>query len=297
MGATSDQVVDEARASFDAGDYERAHRAAVAALAERPGDPALLRLAGRAGAELDREDAVALLEQAVASDPENGEAWRDLGEALVSAGRIPGAGDALRRAAELRPGDADILVHLGHVELAAGRGDDAAEHFQQAVEHAPDNVAALRALVDARRRQARLDDALAVAQAASDARPTDVLGALEVADLALELGRLDGAERAFRRMRAADDDPEHEVYAYHGLIEVEVHRGQWRRALDLAVDATRVDRLGRTTDVLSFVVAQVFGAAERPTVARHEVEGALAQSRTEHRRLHLEALGAEEETP
>ena len=47
-----------------------------------------------------------------------------------------------------------------------------------------------------------------------------------------------------------------------------MRRERWRRALDLAVDATRVDRLGRTTDVLAFVVAQVFGAADRPAPPR-----------------------------
>jgi len=86
-----------------------------------------------------------------------------------------------------------------------------------------------------------------------------------------------------------DDDPSHEVYAFHGLIEVELQRESWRRALDLAVDATRVDRAGRTTDVLAYVVAQVFGAADRQVPDRSEVEQALARSRNEHRRLHLEA--------
>jgi tetratricopeptide (TPR) repeat protein len=296
METASDQVVEEARAHLDAGDFERALETASAALAERPGDPALLRLAGKASVELDRDEATGLLEQAAAADPENGEAWLDLGEALVAEGRFAEAGEPLRRAADLRPDDVAALVHLGHVELAAGRPDAAAERFQQAVDRAPENVGALRALVEIWRRQGRFEDALTVAEAASASRPGDVVAALEVADLSLELGRLDGAEAAFRRARAADNDPEHGVYGYHGLIEVEMHRGQWRRALDLAVDATRVDRLGRTTDVLAFVVAQVFGAGDRPTLERQEVEDALARSRAEHRRLHLDAAGAEDQS-
>ena len=55
-----------------------------------------------------------------------------------------------------------------------------------------------------------------------------------------------------------------------------MRRERWRRALDLAVEATRVDRLGRTTDVLAFVVAQVFGEPDRPAPPREEVERALA---------------------
>ena len=79
------------------------------------------------------------------------------------------------------------------------------------------------------------------------------------------------------------------MYAFHGLIEVELRREHWRRALDLAVDATRVDRLGRTTDVLAFVVAQVFGEADRPAPEPRAGRRALARSRDEHRRLHEEA--------
>jgi hypothetical protein len=75
------------------------------------------------------------------------------------------------------------------------------------------------------------------------------------------------------------------------MIEAELRRERWRSALDLAVDATRVDRLGRTTDVLAFVVAEVFGASDdRPAPGRAEVEQALASSRAEHRRLHQEAV-------
>ena len=66
------------------------------------------------------------------------------------------------------------------------------------------------------------------------------------------MGRLDEASAAFQRLRSVDDDPSHEVYAFHGLIEVELRREDWRRALDLAVDATRVDRAGRTTDILAY---------------------------------------------
>jgi hypothetical protein len=80
------------------------------------------------------------------------------------------------------------------------------------------------------------------------------------------------------------------VYAFHGMIETELRRDRWRRALDLAVDATRVDRLGRTTDVLAFIVSKVFGSADRPAPSRNEVEWALRASRIEHRRLHEESL-------
>jgi Flp pilus assembly protein TadD len=205
-------------------------------------------------------------------------------------GDVEGARESFRRALEAHPDDASLLVDLGHLELATGQKDDAVRYFEQALQGDPSNPEALLALAEVRRRESRFDDALTVALRAAESRPYDVLASLDAAGLALELGRLDDAETALRRVRAIDD-PEHEVYCLHALIEVEMRRERWRRALDLAVDATRVDRFGLTTDVLAFVVTRVFGASDREAPDRGDVERALAAARAEHRRIHLEAVG------
>jgi tetratricopeptide (TPR) repeat protein len=140
------------------------------------------------------------------------------------------------------------------------------------------------------RRAGRLDDALAAARELVEGDGDDVDAALAVAELTLALDRLDEAVSAFGRLRRIDGDPEHEVYAYHGMIDAEIRRQEWRGALDLALEASRVDRLGRTTDVLAFVVAKLFGESGRRAPAREEVEAALSASHAEHRRLHSEAL-------
>lgn len=291
MATSTEQLREAARASFAAGDFRAAREAAEAALAEHPDDAALLHLAGQASLELDRDDAAPLLERSLAADQDNAAAWRDLGSALVSEGRSQEAAEAFRRAIALQPDDPASLVSLGHIELASGRRDDAVGHFQKALEHDPADVGALQALAEAHRGESRFFDALSAVQAVSDSRPDDVLAALDVAELAFQLGRLDEAEAAIRRARAADDDPEHEVHLLHALIEVEARREHWRRALDLAVDASRVDRLGRTTDLLAFIVAQVFGESDRLAPKPEEFELALAGSRAEHRKLHLEDVG------
>ena len=136
------------------------------------------------------------------------------------------------------------------------------------------------------RETGRLDEALAAGRRVISYRPEDVLTAIDVAEIALTLDRMEDAVEAFRWVRDVDDEPDHEVYAVHGMIEAELRRERWRVALDLAVDATRVDRLGRTTDVLAYIVTQVFGAADRPSPARRDVDDALLASREEHRRLH-----------
>ncbi len=141
-------------------------------------------------------------------------------------------------------------------------------YLQQAAERDPTHVGAMRGLVEMYRSSGKLEEALDMAKRVGEARPGDVIAAIDVAELCLELGRLDEASAAFGRLLDVDDEPEHEVYAYHGMIEVEARRERWRRALDLAVDCTRVDRLGRTTDILAFVVAQVFGEEDRPAPPR-----------------------------
>jgi tetratricopeptide (TPR) repeat protein len=283
-------AAESARTSFDAGDYRAAREAALAGLADRPDDAALLKLAGRAGLELDLDEATGYLERAVAADPTDAEAWLALGNARVGEGALDEARAAFQRVIELRPGDVEALVDLGHTSYVAGQADEAISYLRQATERDSTHVGALKGLVEMYRSAGKLDDALAMAERVRERRPREVVAALDVAEISLELGRLDEASAEFARVLELDDEPEHEVYAYHGMIEVEVRRERWRRALDLAVDCTRVDRLGRTTDVLAFAVAQVFGEGERPSPPRGDVDEALARSRLEHRLQHAEAL-------
>jgi Flp pilus assembly protein TadD len=286
----SRETVDEARSSYEAGDPSRALELARAGLTERPEDTALLKLAGKASADLGLDDATFYLRKAAELEPSDADAWRDLGDALMFEGRLDEADDAFRRAVELRPGDTLALVDLGHTAYARGRLEEAIRHLGQATDLDPANVVALRGLVDAYRGAGKPELALDHAERVAELRPEDVAAAIDVAELCLELERLDEAGAAFSRLRSVDDEPEHEVFAYHGMIEAEIRQGHWRRALDLAVDATRVDRLGRTTDLLSFIVAQVFGPGESPAPTLAEVEQALAHTRAEHRLLHRDAV-------
>jgi tetratricopeptide (TPR) repeat protein len=288
----SDHPLDAARAHLDAGEFGQAREVALAGLAERPDDPALLHLTGRASAELGLDDAVELLERATAADPTSVESWRDLGYALSSLGRLEPARQAFGRAVQLAPQDGRTLLDVGLASLAAGRTGDAVAYLKQTVQLDPANVSALRGLVSIYRRSGELGSALTSALRVEERLPEDPVATLDVAEICLELGRFDQSSAAFLRLRENDDDPTHEVYGYHGLIEVEIRRGRHRRALDLAIDATRIDRLGRTTDILAYAVGQVFGEQDRPTPTQTEVEAALSASRAEHRRLHAEALVA-----
>jgi Tfp pilus assembly protein PilF len=288
--ATADDKYERALALFEGGDFQACRELVLEELTERPKDVGLLRLAGKASAELDLDDATKYLEQAVDIDPENADAWRELAEAFLYRNRLTEAMEAIRQAVELRPEEATGLVDLGLSAYAAGRLDEAVSYLNKAVEREPGNPAARRALIDVYRAAGRQEDALRAAEHLLQLQPDDVLATLDAAELNLALGRPENAVSEFARLGAIDDDPEHEVYAYHGMIQAEIQRNRWRRALDLAIEATRVDRYGRTSDLLAFVVAEVFGQADRPAPSRAEVDEALAASQAEHRRLHEESI-------
>lgn len=280
----------EAQAYYNAGNFRRCRELVLQSLAQHPDDASLLRLAGKCSLALNLDDASTFIQRLVNMRPDDLEAWRDLGDALVDEGKLPEAAAALREAHRLRPSDANILVNLGHIEYVLGETDAAIEHLSQAAQREPGNLATLRSLVDMYRRTGRLQEALDTALQITNLQPEDVLATMDVADLNLELGNLDEAVMAYGRLRRIDPEEEHEVYAYHGMIQAEMQRERWRRALDLAVDATRIDRYGLTTDLLAFAVAQVFGASDRPAPTRAEIDAALAAEQAEHRRLHIEAL-------
>jgi tetratricopeptide (TPR) repeat protein len=284
-----DPALEAARASLGAGDFEHARELALTGLEERPDDPALLQVAARASIELGLPEAPDYLARATAAEPDAA-TCRELGADFAFLGRLEDARQAFRRAVELAPDDPGAVLDAGLASLATGRTGDAVAYLKQAARLEPESDAALRGLMEIHRREGRFGEALTAALRVEERAADDPIASLDVAELCLTLGRFDEAAAAFGRLKTADDEPEHEVYAYHGLIEVEIQRGHMRRALDLTVDATKVDRLGRTTDVLAFVVAQVFGDRDRPSPERSEVEALLAASRVEHRRLHAESV-------
>jgi hypothetical protein len=74
----------------------------------------------------------------------------------------------------------------------------------------------------------------------------------------------------------------------HGLIEVELGRDGFERALEFAREAAALDARGRSAEVLAFVQAQVEGPGEEPAPDRTDVEQALRDSRAGYRRLLVE---------
>lgn len=292
MAAAVDEARRQARLMLDAAEYERSLEIALEGLREAPDDVELLVLAGRAGVELDSEDAVEHLRRATDLAPDDAGAWHQYGEALAAEGRMEEADAAFRRAVELDPDDQVALTHLGHTALAAGRSEEGVGYLAKAADIAHAGAGASTAaisLVDMYRSFGQYEQALAQARRLADAVPDDALARLDVAELAVAAGRLDEARGAFERLRELDEVPGHEVYPLHGLIQVEITAGDWGRARELTEQAAALEPYGMSADVAAFVREQAGQSdpleLDQPVPTRQEVDEALTASLAEYHRM------------
>ena len=299
--------VDDARAQLEAGDFARARETAGAALASAPDDPDLLRVAGLAGLELGADDAVDQLRRVTELRPDQTWAWHELGDALATEGRTEEATEVFRKALDLNPDDEVAMTHLGHTAFQGGQGNEGVKLLEQAARRISGNSTAAISLVEMYRSLGQPEEALSQAVKVAEADPGDRLYQLDVAELSLETGRLDEATAAFDRLREIVESEEEEVCALHGMILVELERGDASRALELARDAVAIDSVGRTTGVIAHLevetgsdptageprdasAAHIAGQGVPPT--RQEVEDALRGSLRVLRRSSAEDRGS-----
>lgn len=287
MAPSLEDARHQARVAFDAADYERSLEIARQGLTANADDVELLVLAGRAGVELDADDAVEHLRRATEVAPDDAGAWHHYGEALAAEGQMAEADAAFRRAVELDPHDQLALTHLGHTALATGHSEEALGYLAKAADIAHVNAGASTAvisLVEMYRSMGQYEEALSQARRLAEAVPDDALAGLDVAELAVAAGRLDEARAAFERLRELDDVPGHEVYPVLGLIQVEIAAGNWSQAGTLCEQAAAIDPYGLSGDVASFVREQRGEQSDEPAPTSAEVEQALTSSLTDYRR-------------
>jgi len=178
-------------------------------------------------------EAVELLEDLIRKDPGEAELWLDLGYARLTNGDRSGARKALERATRLQPSNKTILYSLAQIYGAIGEVAQAADMLSKKL--------------------------------ADQASPR-VLN--ELAGLLLHLGRYPEAELAFRAL--GERDPTAKVMVEHGIIWSRIKRSDWRGALNEALDATRLDRHGLTTQFLRYAKEGLF--RRPPNAAEREAE-------------------------
>jgi len=118
-----------------------------------PGDPGtLLQLGYLAWREGDHERSAALLEEAIALDPELRRAHHFLGLTAFRRDDLAGAEAAFRRALDSGEDFPEAWLHLGKIALRRGDAESAKRHFETAIRHAPDYADAWYQLSFAERR-------------------------------------------------------------------------------------------------------------------------------------------------
>lgn len=126
-------------AHYQAGEFDAADRQFSASLALLPGRVSTLTNLG--AARLKRglpEEALELLDQAIAQEPGNAEAWGHRANALAESGRLEQALVAVDQALQLEPRVGQAWSLRGSLLRDLGRFQEAAPCFAKAIEHGAD---------------------------------------------------------------------------------------------------------------------------------------------------------------
>lgn len=169
-----------------------------------------LHLLGLLAAQLDQyEDALPLIERAIAIDPEVPEYHANYGNVLKIRSRLPDARTAFETALRLKPDFPEALMNLATVERALGRFAESEQRLKRALELRPDYADAEVNLANLYLARGRFDDATALYQKALKSEPHYVGAYESFARAACRAGRIDEAAAAFRHLLAFD--PSNEV--------------------------------------------------------------------------------------
>lgn len=91
----------------------------------------------------DKIGRIKMLQELVAKDPKNVEAWVALGNDLFDTNQHQKSIEAYGRALELKPGNPDVLTDQGVMYRAVGQFEKAIANFEQAQKLAPDHLQSL----------------------------------------------------------------------------------------------------------------------------------------------------------
>lgn len=138
------KLIDQGLAAHGAGDIAGAHAKFAEAVDLAPDDPEALHLLGLTHEmHSDRDQAIALIERAVAIDPREPIFRMNLAAILEKNRRFDEAAGHLDAALEIKPDATDIWTLRGDVELSRNAADDAAGAYRRAYELDGHNIDAL----------------------------------------------------------------------------------------------------------------------------------------------------------
>lgn len=188
-----------------------------------------------------RGEAIALFREAVMQKDDYGEAWVNLGAALLDTEVYDEAEQALERARALLPQDARALTFRGMLAQRRGRWDEAVSLYRQALARNPNSFVARHNLGAAFKAQGRLAEAEQAYRTAEALNAASPALHISLANLFHERGENEKALERYRRAIALKPDG---LEAHRSLNEILWRQGRadehllsYREALERCPDS------------------------------------------------------------
>jgi protein O-GlcNAc transferase len=205
MSSTQPNLFDRAKAHLESGQHNEAIALLQQLLASDPHHAEGLFWLGTLASMSGRhEQAIDLLRRAIAVKPDSSPTYCTLGISLAAVGKLQEAIAAYHRAIELEPSNAEAYINLGCTLVAAGQYEPAIAALRKGLTTRPELGQAYVVLSFALRSLGRFDEAIAAANSDLALRPNSIQ-AIEAIGLALmDRGRPDLAIEQFQRALAID---------------------------------------------------------------------------------------------
>ena len=146
----------------------------------------------------DAKAALAVAQDGLAAQPQQGELMQALGRVQIAQGELQQAITTLNKLVGLRPDAPNAHLALGEAYLQKKEYADAEKSFRKALALRPDLLPAQRALVATAVADRRHADALTIARAVQKQRPNDGLGQMLEGDIEGHRKNVDAAINAYR---------------------------------------------------------------------------------------------------
>lgn len=185
------------------------------------------------------DQAIGMLEQALAISGQRTEVWHTYGVALQRHGRLEKAAEAFRRVVEMAPLIAGYWLRLGEVELLSCNLESAVEAFENALVHDPSSFEASNNLSIALRRVGRLSEARMHLQKIVNTNPKNARAQNNLGISETELKNFAAAKVAFQTVLSIAPDY---ADAYYNLGNVHLHEQNYQLAAEYYDQALELEK-------------------------------------------------------
>jgi len=233
----SSEIMDLATKALNSGQSQEAFRLCGQALKIDPSDTVALNLAGVAAFQIgDADQAVSLLETAVAFRPDFANAYINLGNVRKTIGDLSAAEEAYRHAVKISPDKPDAEFNLGILLETQGRFAEAEVSYRRCTVIFPRMISAIFNLGNVLKALGRLKEAEAAYNRALDIDAGNAGVLNNLGTVFLELGRPAEAIHAYRKAVSIKSDFTNAYYnlgvALQKINEHEAALSSYRRALE-----------------------------------------------------------------